>query len=250
MSNIFSHGFNIESSNIGSPNTVSHGLSIRSSNGGDIYNCYPSTYNNLKNKNVEDNHMSFVGLQINPKTRKIIAFADSKSSRLNGAGVMIHDWICPNVNKMFSTDKYIAVAYGANEIQELSGNKKLEDLMLDCKDEPLENVFVKIQHAMRLSMQKDSVYMIYAKKGEIPYHHIVEVNRNHILDEKIYSKEPFSHVGGNESYVKLLEHEPTLSDGSMEEIKALIEKTVAFQDTLKIYNPVGGEIKVQSWDWE
>lgn len=231
-------------------NALSHGLNIQSSYVGDIYNCYPSHYNNLKNTNVEDNKMSFVGLQLNPKTKKIIAFADSKSSRTNGAGVMSQDWVYPNVKKIFATDQYIAVTFGANEIPDSSGNKKVEDLMLEYKNEPLERVFEKIQLALRSLIQNESVYMLYAKKGEIAYHHVVEVNRYHILNEKIYSEEPSSQVGGSDSYVKLLEHEPTLSSGSMEEIRALIEKTAAFQDTLKMYNPVGGEIKVQSWDWE
>ena len=43
-------------------NALSHGLNIQSSYVGDICNCYPSHYNNLKNTNVEDNKMSFVGI--------------------------------------------------------------------------------------------------------------------------------------------------------------------------------------------
>ena len=40
---------------------------------------------------MEDNQMSFVGLQLNQKERKVIAFADSKGSRIDEKGNYFFD---------------------------------------------------------------------------------------------------------------------------------------------------------------
>ena len=214
----------------------------------DIYTCKAPLYNDKKSKKKEDNNMSFVGLQMDPKTKKVIAFADSKSSRKNEKGEFTIDKTHPYVDKIFTTEKYIAVSYGLNEVSYNSEIMQLEDFMSFFGQNKLDNVFLNIKESIKFI--DGSVYFIYAKKKEIGYYHVVEINSEDIFDTKRYLGEHRCCVGGNKTYIQLLGNSPVLQSGSKEEIKTLIQRTVDFCDTLGLYNPVGGEIKVQSWDWE
>lgn len=224
------------------------GTIMRVSSGSSIDRRNSSAYNDQKKK--EDTQMSFVGLQINPKEKKVIAFADSKLST-NYNGRMEQNNERPCMNKIFSTDQYIAVShnvasfYGENIIDEIF----LDDYMEKRKHDELETILNDIWKQLWIYKEQNPMYFIYIKKGEYGFYHKVILTEKEMKDSKINVIERKAVFGGAATYVELANCDPRFCNGSEKEIEEAMREYIEFHNHLPYYNSVGGNIKVVSWNW-
>lgn len=204
---------------------------------------------NKENNNVEDNQMSFVGLQLNQKERKVIAFADSKGSRIDEKGNYFFDEKRGNVNKIFKTEEFIAVTFGGNEFQNINGHIfPIEQLVEKYANEGIGNVLEHIQDYYGDDDKTPHIFFLYARKGS-NYCEQAEISAKGISLTKVQIVQRNTFIGGDTFYNNLFKEHVSLNDCSTDEIKEKIETVIEFKDKLDSYNSVGKPVQVIEWDW-
>lgn len=226
--------------------SVSQGVSLNVQRSLLIDTKFSPFYNEEKKK--EDNKMSFVGLHVNPNTKKVIAFADQKLSHDNGENIE-QNKDRPWINKLFVTGSYIAVSYNVATFLEGMQTIYLDNYMEGNKDKDIEVVLRNIWEKLRNCREKNSMYFFYVKKGEYGYYHSVELNADKLVDSKIVTDIPCTVFGGEARYVEPATKDPRFNSDSKEKIREAIYTYILFYDEQPYYNSVGGDVKVVDWEW-
>lgn len=197
----------------------------------------------------EDNKMSFVGLQLLPKKRKVIAFADSKSSLISRDGRLEENYEYPIANKLFATDKFIAVTWGANMLHpEFPSIIPIEKFFKDHAQDDIGVILEEMQELYGTSPGLFHTYFLFARKGSKFYEYAdlgpegITIKKHKVCDRDVV-------LGGDEYYCNLFEKYISLKNCSQEELKDKISKAIEYREQADKYNPVGFPLKIVEWDW-
>lgn len=205
------------------------------------------SYNKKKNK--EDNEMSLVGLWLKPEETKVVAFADSKSTKIVDGKEACDESRTP-VQKIFAGENQLMVAWGQNSFS--VGNNEfvtLERIIEDSKGVDQSWLWGQIRGLLKEGNSKASTSFLYVTKN-YPVISYVSINAEKVVNEHYFETQgkPFF-LGGDGFYVDLILKDPELSKKSTKEFKEKLEEMVRFRDTFSNYNPVGGPIQMVEWDW-
>ena len=206
-----------------------------------IYNC---------NQKQEDNQkMSFVGLQLRPGERKVVAFADSKTSRIDEHGNLFQDFERGNINKIFQAEEYIAVTFGGNELHGDYGHSiPIEYVFEQYSKDGIGNILERIQELFGDDDSFAHIFVLFTRKGSI-YYEIAEISAKNITTEKRRVYGNIACIGGDSFYHNVFQRHLDINNCSPGEIKEKIEMVIDFRDKMDTYNPVGKPIQIVEWDW-
>ncbi len=204
-------------------------------------------YNGKEDK--EDNEMSLVGLWLMPEKNQVVAFADSKSTKIEGWQEMCDETRTP-VQKIFAEDGRLMVTWGQNSYKLGNGNiVVLERIVEECKGMDLSILFGHIQSLLKAGNSEATTQFLYVNKNYPVIGH-VEIGAKKITNEYFFEtdKKQFF-MGGCKFYTDLILKDPSFLEKSPDEFKEKLEEMVRFKDTFSNYNPVGGPIRMVEWDW-
>lgn len=193
-------------------------------------------------------NMSFVGMII--CTNGIVAFGDSKASRMYSDGHLEIDTKRGSVPKIFANDTFIFVTHGCNEMFSLHRMENIENY-IQSKLEPTityEEFFRRFYHDLRYDLPEyhSGIYtFIIGSLDEMGYYIrtlcIDILHDRYDLSKKDYRK--ICYTGGDSRYVKMFEHIPTYYDIPLDDDREIlgkqVEKIIEIYDLDKQYNPVG-----------
>jgi len=199
-------------------------------------------------------NMSFVGIH-NTKSG-LIAFADSKASKILNSGQIIEDKERIKIPKLFKNNQFIFVTHGNNEL--FSGYKKtnIEDYVEQNLSENIiyKDFFYVLFTLLILDKPEynNGIYnFIIGSKDQKGYY--VRTLKFDVLNEIMeYSQKNYTYqclYGGDISYVKMYESIPKYFDVPIDEyskiIKEQVECLVKIFDLDLTYNSVGLPINVK-----
>lgn len=202
-------------------------------------------YNGKEDK--EDNEMSLVGLWLMPEKNQVVAFADSKSTKIENWQEMCDEARTP-VQKIFAEEGRLMVTWGQNSYRLENGNiVVLERIVEECKGMNL--LFGQIQSLLKAGNSEATTQFLYVNKNYPVIGH-VEIGAKKITNEYFFetNKRQFF-LGGCGFYTDLILKDPSLLEKSPGEFKEKLEEMVRFKDTFSNYNPVGIPIRMVEWNW-
>ena len=199
-----------------------------------------------KKAKEEDNKMSFVGLQFNKKEKKIIAFADTKSTRFYSDRPVADTNL---VHKIFANDALVMVSWGTNEYIDEKGNICPLNSLISPNLDNLQNAFHVLRDGFSLLENAKSEFIL-GKRGMDEVFYVTVTGKAIIEKRDRFSEEIVTVYGGRDEYIRIFNQNSRLNQMDGLGIKREIEGMVEFFDKHLDYNYVGGEIEILEWDWQ
>lgn len=199
-----------------------------------------------KKEKKEDNEMSFVGLQFDKNKKKIIAFADTKSTRFPNRKPAADT---NPVHKIYASGEIIMVSYGQNEYVNQFGSPQPLDSLITTNMHDLKSVFLTLRDSYAWFGDAKTEF-IMGKKGidEVFY---ITVTGDSITEKRSrLAGDVVTVYGGNDEYTHIFDQNSKLNQLDGLGLKRELESLVEFFDRHVDYNYVGGEIEILEWDWQ
>lgn len=220
-------------------------MSFTSGTNQNIYNPATLSYNCLEQKkNTEDNLLSFVGISM--YNNGIIAFCDSKSTRIDGLGNAIEDK-GRNVKKMLFGKDYILLCYNANQYISSENNielvKNIEDyLALLIKEYSYLDLLFDFNNMVNLNPKnKNNKYSFIIGSRDIFgwYYTIAEVWDGKVTFEKKERESRYA-WGGTPLYHQAAS-DPVFfqTQEGYKELREIIRNLYLQAESIGTYNPAG-----------
>lgn len=205
--------------------------------------CYPET-------KKEDTKMSFVGIYVCDDG--LVAFGDSKSSKQTSLGSFMSNGD-NNVKKVFKGHDFLVVTYGLNEILEapyvIARLEKVIEPMIRQAHDYKDFLFMLHSHLQEVN-ESDKYTFIFGVKDKKGYK-VVRYAVSNMSIEYIGGPNWRLTCDGVLFYTSRKENiECAITSNRVEVVKEVlpiaIKKIIAEADAFDIYNPVGGEIQIET----
>ena len=205
---------------------------------------------NTKEERGKQN-MSFVGLTF--KNDRIIGYADTKGTQFKDDQPE-YDSKRERIPKIFKTEKFILATYGANSFIMNEGIVFLEDWIaqnindVEYPEDLIKKLYDYLFRKESMMGKDDTIFFIagYEQRG-VKIGIYASVNKTELSINRKYINDLDTLYGGANEYVQYFDNRIFALVGDEEQIKKNIEEAVCMFDEKLPYNPVGGEIMVETW---
>ena len=199
-----------------------------------------------KKAKEEDNKMSFVGLQFNKTEKKIIAFADTKSTRFYSDRPVAD---ANPVHKIFANNALVMVSWGTNEYIDEKGNICPINSLISPNLDNLQDAFQALRDSFS-QLENAKSEFILGKRGMDEVFYVSVTGKAIIEKREKFPEDVLTVYGGRDEYIRIFDQNSRLNQMDGLGIKREIEGMVEFFDKHLDYNYVGGEIEILEWDWQ
>lgn len=200
--------------------------------------------------------MSVVGVIIDKplwkKRGKVIAFADSKGSRVAWNGDVTEDIQRGEVQKIFCSDTYVAVTCGSNDYVVCeNGVEKtvlLEEFMRVHLNDDINKTMELLQMEYHKSKFDPETIFLYIEK-DLPFITKAVVSKNSVTLKKEHIIKSDMYCEGDAAYCnRITSIKWNLLNCSESDIQKKLEDIIDAFDHIPFYNPAGKPVHVVEWN--